>query len=144
MRKKIIRKINRKDDYIIIIGCGRLGSHLANLLSASKKSVVVIDKTEESFKRLTSNFSGFTIEADAIEEEVLEEAKIDQADVVVSVTNDDNTNIMIAQIAKKIYNVPKVIARLIEPNKQKIYNQLGIVTICPTILSAEEISKIII
>ncbi|OGD34233.1 potassium transporter TrkA, partial [Candidatus Atribacteria bacterium RBG_16_35_8] len=134
----MIRKINRKDDYIIIIGCGRLGSHLANLLSASKKSIVIIDKNEESFKRLNPNFSGFTIEADAIEEEVLEEAKIDQADVVVSVTNDDNTNIMIAQIAKKIYNIPKVIARLVEPNKQKIYDKLGIVTICPTILSAEE------
>ncbi|OFW63843.1 MAG: potassium transporter TrkA [Actinobacteria bacterium RBG_19FT_COMBO_36_27] len=140
----MIRKINRKDDYIIIIGCGRLGSHLANLLSASKKSIVIIDKNEESFKRLNPNFSGFTIEADAIEEEVLEEAKIDQADVVVSVTNDDNTNIMIAQIAKKIYNIPKVIARLVEPNKQKIYDKLGIVTICPTILSAEEISKTII
>ncbi len=138
-----MRKVNRKDDYIIIIGCGRLGSHLANLLSASKKSVVIIDKDERSFKRLDPNFSGFTIEADAIEEEVLEEAKIEQADVVVSVTDDDNTNVMLAQIAKKIYNIPKVVARLIEPNKRKIYDKLGIVTICPTILSAEEISKII-
>lgn len=135
--------MNNKDEYIIIIGCGRLGSHLANLLSASKKSVVIIDKDEKSFNRLDSNFSGFTIEADAVELQILKDAKIDKADIVVAVTNDDNTNIMVSQIAKRIYNTPKVIARLIEPNKQKIYENLDIITICPTILSAEEFSKII-
>lgn len=135
--------MNNKDEYIIIIGCGRLGSHLANLLSASKKSVVIIDKDEKSFNRLDSNFSGFTIEADAVELQILKDAKIDKADIVVAVTNDDNTNIMVSQIAKRIYNTPKVIARLIEPNKQKIYENLDIITICPTILSAKEFSKII-
>lgn len=135
--------MNSKDEYIIIIGCGRLGSHLANLLSASKKSVVIIDKDEKAFNRLDSNFSGFTIEADAVDTQILKDAKIDKADIVVAVTNDDNTNIMVSQIAKRIYNTPKVIARLIEPNKQKIYENLEIITICPTILSAEEFNKII-
>jgi len=138
-----MKKISKKDDYIIIVGCGRLGSHLANLLSVSEKSVVIIDRDEKAFSRLDTNFSGFTIEADAIELEVLRDARIDQADVFVAVTNDDNTNIMIAQTAKRIYKIPKVIARVIEPNKQKIYENLDIVTICPTILSAEEFKKII-
>ncbi|MFT9494624.1 potassium channel family protein [Anaerosolibacter sp.] len=133
-----------KDEYIVIIGCGRLGSHLARLLSKARKSVVVIDKDEHSFHRLTDEFSGFTIEADAIEIDTLLRAKIDRADVVVTTTNDDNTNIMIAQIAKTIYNVPKVIARLFEPSRQQVYEELDIQTLCPTILSAIALGDMII
>lgn len=140
---RIVKKIKNKDEYIIIIGCGRLGSNLANILSTSKKSVVIIDKDEKSFNRLDSNFSGFTIEADAVESQVLKDAKIDKADIFIAVTNDDNTNIMVSQIAKRIYNTPKVIARLIEPTKQKIYENFDIMTICPTILSAQELNRII-
>lgn len=132
------------DEYVIIIGCGRLGSHLANLLSKEGKSVVVIDKDQGSFTRLSENFSGFTIEADAIEIEALLQAKIDKADVVVATTNDDNTNIMIAQIAKTIYNVPKVIARLFDPARQRVYDELEIEIICPTILSAVAFRNIIV
>ncbi|WP_099190304.1 potassium channel family protein [Tepidibacter mesophilus] len=134
----------KKNEYIIIIGCGRLGSHLATLLSKKGKSVVVIDRDQKSFERLKDSFSGFTIEADAIEKDTLLEAKIDKADVVVTVTNDDNTNIMIAQIAKIIYKVPKVIARLFEPSKQSIYEELGIETVCPTMLSALELKNTIV
>lgn len=137
-------KNREKDEYIVIIGCGRLGSHLASLLSKERKSVVVIDKDQHSFHRLSDDFSGFTIEADALEEETLLEAKLDKADVVVTTTNDDNTNIMIAQIAKTIYNVPKVIARLFEPSRQRVYEELDIQTICPTILSAIEFKNIIV
>lgn len=135
---------NNKDEYIIIIGCGRLGSHLASLLSKARKSVVVIDNNEDAFNRLSDDFSGFTIEADAIEEETLLEAKINRADVVVTTTNDDNTNVMIAQIAKTIYKVPKVIARLFDPARQEMYEELDIETICPTILSAIKFKNIII
>ncbi len=137
-------KNKEKDEYIVIIGCGRLGSHLASLLSKERKSVVVIDRDQHSFHRLSDEFSGFTIEADALEEETLLEAKIGKADVVVTTTNDDNTNIMIAQIAKTIYNVPKVIARLFEPSRQRVYEELDIQTICPTILSAIEFKNIIV
>lgn len=132
------------DDYIIIIGCGRLGSHLGTLLSKERKSVVVIDKEEYAFHRLSEDFSGFMIEADATEKDTLLQAKIDRADVVVTTTNDDNTNIMIAQIAKTIYKVPKVIARLYEPARQKVYEELDIETLCPTTLSAEELKNIIV
>lgn len=133
-----------KDEYIIIVGCGRLGSHLASLLSKARKSVVVIDKEEKAFLKLSEDFSGFTIEADATEEDTLLEAKIDKADVLVATTNDDNTNIMVAQIAKTVYNVPKVIARLFEPLRQRVYEELDIDTICPTILSAIEFKNLII
>lgn len=125
-----------RDEYIIIIGCGRLGSHLARLLSKARQSVVVIDKDAHAFHRLSDDFSGFTIEADAVEIDSLLQAKIHKADVVVTTTNDDNTNLMIAQIAKTIYKVPKVIARLFEPSRQQVYEELDIDTLCPTILSA--------
>ncbi len=132
------------DEYIVIVGCGRLGSHLASLLSKARKSVVIVDKDEKAFNRLSQDFSGFTIQADAIEIDTLLKAKIDKADVVVTTTNDDNTNIMIAQIAKTIYKVPKVIARLFEPSKQKIYEELEVETLCPTVLSAVAFKDIII
>lgn len=140
--EKRLKKNN--DEYIIIIGCGRLGSHLASLLSKAGKSIVIIDKDQQAFRKLSEDFSGFTIEADATEEDTLLEAKIDKADVLVATTNDDNTNIMVAQIAKTIYKVPKVIARLFEPARQRVYEELDIDTICPTILSAIEFRNIII
>lgn len=136
--------IKNKERYIIIVGCGRLGSHLANSLSKAEQSVVIIDQDKASFRKLDNSFSGFKLEADAIEIDTLENAKINRADVVVTATNDDNTNIMIAQIAKKIYNVPHVIARLAEPSRKEVYQELEIETICPTILSAEEFKKIIV
>lgn len=138
------RMKKNNDEYIIIVGCGRLGSHLAGLLSRLRKSVVVIDRDEIAFNRLSQDFSGFTIQADAIEIDTLLQAKIDKADVVVTTTNDDNTNIMIAQIAKSIYKVPKVIARLFEPSRQKVYEELEIETLCPTVLSAIEFKNIIV
>ncbi len=131
-------------EYIIIAGCGRLGSFLARLLSSDNKSVVVVDKNEEAFNNLTEEFSGFLIGEDITEIDTLIRAKIDKADVFVAATNDDNTNIMVAEIAKKIYQVPKVIARLYEPTKQELYQQLDIDTICPTILSAIAFKEIIL
>lgn len=139
---KIFNK--KKDEYIIIVGCGRVGGSIANLLSKEGKSIVVIDKKESSFTKLSDDFSGFTLEANAIELDTLIRAKIDKADVVVAATNDDNTNIMIAQIAKIIYNVPKVITRLYEPAREEVYKNLNIDTICPTSLSALEFKNIIV
>jgi len=132
-----------KDEYIIIVGCGRLGGHLASLLSEERKSVVIIDREETAFSKLSEDFSGFTMEADAIEMETLIRARIERADVVVATTDDDNTNIMIAQIAKEIYQVPKVIARLFELAREAVYHEFGIETICPTVLSAEAFRDII-
>ncbi|UNC92255.1 potassium channel family protein [Candidatus Contubernalis alkaliaceticus] len=122
--------------YVLIIGCGKLGSYIANLLSSEGQDVVVIDKDSDSFKGLSSDFSGFSLVGDATEIEMLEEAKIKNADIVVTVTENDNVNMMLAQIARDIYNVPQVFARVFEPAKTSIYDDLNINTICPTTLSA--------
>lgn len=121
--------MSKRQLYIVIVGCGRLGSFLANRLSRDGHSVVILDIDKSKFENLSAEFSGFTIEGDAIETAVLKQAKIDKADVMISVTREDNANLMISQIAKKIYTVPKVMARIFDLKREEIFRQLGIETI---------------
>ncbi|PZD72867.1 Trk system potassium uptake protein TrkA [Acaryochloris thomasi RCC1774] len=123
--------------YIVVVGCGRLGSILASRLSGQGHSVVAIDCNEKNFSGLSSEFSGFQVIGDAVELAVLEQAKTNQADCLFAVTDQDNINLMVAQVAKTVFDVPKVLARVFDPGKEEMYEQLGIATISPTKLSAE-------
>ena len=123
--------------YIVIVGCGRLGSILACRLSSQGNSVVVIDPYESSFTNLSSEFSGFQITGDASELAVLRSAKAEQADCLLAVTDKDNINLMVAQIAKNVFQTPTVLARVFDPAREKIYRDFGIATISPTKLSAD-------
>ena len=123
--------------YIVIVGCGRLGSHLANQLSRVGHSVVVIDVNEDTFNELSPAFSGFRVVGDAAHMAVLKEAKLKQADVFFATTHEDNLNLMVAQVARKLFNVPHVLARVFDPRRQQVYERLGIETICPTSVAAE-------
>lgn len=122
--------------YIIIVGCGRVGSELANLLQSEGHNVVIIDNDPQSFKRLGSTFNGTTLVGNGFDVELLKEAGIEKADAFCVVTDGDNTNIMAAQIAKKIFNVPKVIARVYDPQRAHIYKHLGLDIISGTVLFA--------
>lgn len=123
--------------YIVIVGCGRLGSGLANQLSRIGHSVVVIDSDEDTFEDLSSEFSGFRIVGDATQLAVLKDAKLKDADVFFATTHGDNVNLMVAQVARKLFNVPQVLARVFDPRREQVYNQLGIETICPTSVASE-------
>jgi len=123
--------------YIIVVGCGRLGSLLANRLSGLGHSVVMIDRNETAFGKLTAEFSGFQIVGDAVELEVLRQAKVEQADYFLATTQDDNVNLMVAQVAKTIFEVPAVIARVFDPSREAIYAEFGVTTISPTKLAAD-------
>ncbi len=125
--------------FIIVVGCGRLGTYLADHLSHEGHSVVVIDTNCAAFAYLSAEYSGFKVEGDATELAVLKQAKINEADIVVGATHNDNVNLMIAQIAQKVFNVPKVMARILEPQREKLCHTLGIVTICPTTLAGDGI-----
>ncbi len=125
--------------YIIVVGCGRVGSNLANFLAAEGHDVVVIDKDSRAFRRLGSTFNGLTIEGVGFDEEVLKAAGIEKADALAVVTDLDNTNMMIAEVATKIFNVPRVVARLYNPEREKTYQRLGLNYVCGTILVAEKI-----
>lgn len=123
--------------YIIVVGCGRLGSILANRLSSQGNSVVIIDPHENSFNNLSSDFSGFQIIGNASEIEILRSAKADQADCLLAVTDQDNINLMVAQVAQSVFKIGTVLARVFDPAREKIYREFGIATISPTKLSAD-------
>jgi trk system potassium uptake protein TrkA len=128
----------------MIVGCGRVGSQLALLLSQEGHNVTIIDKNPESFKRLGGSFNGMTATGTGFNEELLRELKIDKQDAFVSVTSGDNTNLMATQIAKKIFQVPRVIARVYDPKRADIYRKLGLDVISGTTLVAAMIRDKII
>jgi trk system potassium uptake protein TrkA len=132
-----------KQKYVIIIGCGRLGALLANRLSIKGNSMVVVDNVADNFSQLGSDFSGFTIEGDATEVSVLRKSGIEKANMLLAVTNNDNINLMIAQIAKEIYHVPDVVARVYDPKRVVVYNNMNINTICPILLAADAFSGLL-
>jgi trk system potassium uptake protein TrkA len=124
-------------EFIVIVGCGRLGSMLANQLSRLGRSIVVVDREEDAFHNLSTEFSGFYVVGDAAEMAVLRRARIAEADCVLAVTKHDNVNLMVAQVAKDVFNVPKVIARVFDPAREEVYRTFNIETICPTKMTAE-------
>ena len=122
--------------YVIIVGCGRVGSELAKLLSAEGHDLVVIDKNPTAFDRLGGTFNGLTLVGNGFSLSLLKQAGIEKADAFCAVTNGDNTNLVSAQAAKKIFKVPKVIARVYDPQRAHIYKALGLDIISGTILFA--------
>lgn len=132
---------SRAEEYIIIVGCSRLGAALANTLSEGEIGVMIIDKNEDSFRKLSPSYGGLTLVGDATEFHILKEAKIEDATAVITVTNNDNTNIMVAQIAKELFNIEHVIARLYDPECECVYQEFNIDTVCPAVLSVNEIKK---
>ena len=135
---------NKKNDgYTIIAGCGRLGADLANTLSDGGEDIIIIDKNPDAFRRLSPSFSGIVMTGDATEMAVLGNAEIEKASAVISVTNNDNTNILVAQLAKEMFNIERVIARLYDPECECVYREFGIDTICPAVLSTKEIDKLL-
>lgn len=128
----------------MIVGCGRVGSQLALLLSQEGHNVTIIDKHADSFKRLGSTFNGITAIGNGFDERLLRELKIEKQDAFVSVTSGDNTNLMASQIAKRIFKVPRVMARVYDPKRADIYKKLGLDTISGTVLVAAMIRDKII
>lgn len=122
--------------YVIIVGCGRVGSELAKLLANEGHNVVVIDKDQNSFDRLGSAFNGLTVVGSGFDLELLKRSGVEKADAFCAVTNGDNTNLISAQAAKKIFKVPKVLARVYDPQRAHIYAALGLEIISGTILFA--------
>ncbi len=122
--------------YVIIVGCGRVGAELAKILQLEGHNVVIVDKNAESFKRLGGAFNGVTMVGNGFDIETLKEAGIEKADALCAVTNGDNTNIMTAQVAKRIFKTPKVITRVYDPKRAEIYRSLGMDTISGTVLFA--------
>ncbi len=118
---------------IVIVGCGRVGAYLATALDQRGDRVVVIDSDPNAFTRLQPDFSGVAVRGTGIDEDVLRTANIGSADAFLAVTNWDNTNLMAAQVARTVFDVPMVAARVYDPSRAEIFANMGIVTICPTV-----------
>lgn len=130
--------------HIIILGCGRLGAHLARRLDREGHAVTIVDRNGESFARLGSDFRGTMVLGTGIDQDILRRAGIEQADAFIAVTNGDNTNAMAAEIAKVVFHVPRVVARLYDPVREDTFHTLGLMeTVCPTIIGADKIHEIV-
>lgn len=114
------------------MGCGRIGAELAHLLDDEGHKVTVIDVDNASFDKLPPDFSGMAFLGDATDEEILRKAGMEQADAFVAVTRDDELNAMAAQIARQIFDIPRVLCRIYDPLREDFYRGLGVEAISPT------------
>lgn len=130
--------------HVVIMGCGRVGSQLAKVMTLEGHDVAIIDKKKSAFGRLSATFPGATIEGIGFDVDVMRAAGIERADAFVSVTNGDNSNILGARIAKSHFKVPKVIARIYDPVREELYRRLGIQTISSTSWAANKIKDLVL
>ncbi|XUX00486.1 MAG: TrkA family potassium uptake protein [Dehalogenimonas sp.] len=126
---------------VIIMGCGRVGAQMAALLDQEGHSVTTLDTDAYSFRRLPPDFKGEALLGDGLDEDVLRRAGIEEADAFVAVTQEDNRNVMAAQIAQKIFNVKKVVCRIYDPMRRDLYSVLGLEAISPTTVLAEMLKE---
>ena len=118
---------------VVIMGCGRVGGALATRLDRENHEVTILDLNEYQFQRfLPDSFGGRKITGNAVDQDVLRRAGIEEADAFVALTQGDNRNAMASQVAKHIFNVPRVVCRLYDPIREEMYNELGLRTISPT------------
>jgi trk system potassium uptake protein TrkA len=125
--------------YIIIIGCGRVGSQLALILAQEKHDIVVIDKDPNAFKSLGTSFNGVKLQGYGYDEEVLQRAHIERCDALAAVTDQDNANIMACEVASKLYKVPRVVARVFNPGSIGTFEELGLEYVFGTNVVAQTI-----
>lgn len=118
--------------YVIIAGCGRVGSGIATQLAGEGHDVTVIDEDPGAFGLLGADFPGQLVVGAAIDWDVLREAGIEGADALAAATRGDNTNIVCALIAARAFEVPCSVARVYDPNRARAFSRLGIRTFCPT------------
>ena len=125
----------------LIIGCGRLGASIANADSLSGKNILVVDKDSSSFELLSDLFSGYTFLGDVTDLSLLEEAYITSAKEIIIATGDDNVNLFLAYVARKLYNVPKIYVRLDDPSLEILISDLDVKAIYPFELSLDKFSR---
>lgn len=122
---------------ILIVGCGKVGSLLASELDQMGHDVSVLDQEESHFLLLDSEFSGYTISGVPIDQDVLKRAGIEGCDALLAMTEDDNINIMVCQIAREIFHIQTVLARIFDPEREKIFSAFHIRTVSPTNLTVD-------
>jgi trk system potassium uptake protein TrkA len=128
---------------IIVIGCGRVGSGLAAVLAERDHDVVVVDNDPHAFARLGAAFPGTTLEGVGFDRDTLHRAGIERADGLAAVTGSDEANVVIARLARQAFAVPRVVARVYDPRKARIYHRLGLPTITPVTWGIHRIADLL-
>ncbi len=136
--------------FVLIVGCGRVGSAIAKRMIRAGNDVSVLDESPEAHAQLDHGLDAewealggrFTV-GTALEIDALTEAGMDRADVVICSTNGDNTNITVAQIAQKRFGIERVICRVLDPARARWYSEQGLETICPTQYAISEFDKVL-
>ncbi|GAC1614129.1 MAG: hypothetical protein NVS9B1_23290 [Candidatus Dormibacteraceae bacterium] len=128
---------------VVIVGCGRVGARLALQLTGEGNEVTVVDQSAAAFVRLGENYAGNALLGNGIDEDILKRAGIEDADAFCALTNGDNRNIMSAQMAQHVFNVPKVVCRIYDPIRYEVYRELGLGVICPTIMGTDTVYSIL-
>jgi len=128
---------------LIVMGCGRVGSQVSNLMANQGHDVTVIDHRDvDAASRLGPEYKGRLISGLGFDRDILIQAGVERADVFVAASSSDNANIVAARIARNIFKVPRVIARLYDPRRAEIYQRLGLLTISTTTWGAERIYEL--
>lgn len=128
---------------IIIMGCGRVGSQVSLLLASRGHEVTVIDHDDNALARLGPAFKGRLVRGLGFDRSVLLEAGVETAEGFVAASSSDNANIVAARIARNLFHVPRVVARLYDPVRAEVYERLGLTTISSTAWGAERIVEVV-
>jgi trk system potassium uptake protein TrkA len=128
---------------VIIIGCGRVGSVLANRLDEEGHQVLVLDKNQQAFRRLSEKFSGDRRVGNGLVEEYMRPALQEKTDILFVMTDKDNINLMIGQWVKRKFQVDRVIAEVHDFILAGLYKELGLETVCPTGLVLKELLEMV-
>ena len=126
---------------VVVMGCGRVGAYLAGLLDTDEHSVTILDTDAASFRWLPATFQGTALVGNGLDQEALKRAGVEEADAFVAVTQGDNRNVMAAQIARHIFNVPKVVCRIYDPLREEMYSTLGLETLGPTTIFSQMLKE---
>ncbi len=127
--------------HVVIVGCGRVGSSLARQLEESGHTVAVIDRKSDAFQRLGPDFKGQTISGIGFDRDVLLSAGIERAEALAAVTNGDNSNILVARVARENFGIERVVARIYDPRRAAIYQRLGIATVATVSWTTERVLR---
>jgi trk system potassium uptake protein len=134
--------------FVLICGSGRVGSTVARAMLNEGHQVSVLDEDAEALAMLEKNqdetwedIGGQFTVGTALEIDALLEAGIEQADAFVAATDGDNTNLVIAQIAKRRFNVPTVVVRVLDPARAQWYEEQGLSTVCPTAVAIDMLQE---
>jgi trk system potassium uptake protein len=127
--------------HIVIMGCGRVGSKLAQMLEDRGHSVAIIDQDPEAFRRLRPGFKGKKVTGVGFDQDVLRDAGIEDAAAFAAVSSGDNSNVIAARVARESFGVERVAARIYDPRRAEVYQRLGIPTVATVRWTADQMLR---